>query len=359
MTTILDVRNVTKLYDQEVALDGLSIELKTNEYISLLGPSGSGKSTLLRVIAGFEKPDAGDIHLAGKSVTGVPAHRRGIGFVSQNFALFPHMSVFDNVAFGLRHREHEPVRDAGQVARRVNEMLDLVGLADLGDRGIGQISGGQKQRVALARTLVADPEIILLDEPLGALDANLRARMRVELRRIRRQLGITFMHVTGNEQEALAMGDRVAVLDNGRLAQVADPDTVYNQPASARVARFLNCYNIFEGRHGDDDQFRAGAASLPYPAAQGARTGPGAYCVRFDRIRVAPSMAPPRPGEAGVRARFITSEYSGPSVTYFFEGQGKKVLEVEYHLSHRQPEEFLPGGEYALLWSPDEALVYF
>ncbi len=358
MTTILDVKNVTKLYDGEVALDGLSVELQVNEYLSLLGPSGSGKSTLLRVIAGFEMSDAGDIHLAGESVAGVPAHKRGIGFVSQGFALFPHISVFDNVAFGLRHREDDPVRDEGDVARRVNEMLDLVGLADLGDRGINQISGGQKQRVALARTLVADPKIILLDEPLGALDANLRARMRIELRRIRQQLGITFMHVTGNEQEALAMGDRVAVLDNGRLAQVADPDTVYNQPASARVARFLNCYNMFEGRAGDDKQFCVGDASFPYPSPQDASIGPGTYCVRFDKIRVAPATAAPRPGEAGVRATFITSEYSGPSITYFFEGQGNKVLEVEYHLSHRQPEEFSPGSEYSLLWSPGDALVY-
>ena len=358
MTAILEIRNVTKLYGNELALDGLSVGLQANEYISLLGPSGSGKSTLLRIIAGFEKPDAGDIFLEGKSVAGIPAHKRGIGFVSQSFALFPHMSVFDNVAFGLRHREEEPVRDEGEIARRVNDMLDLVGLVDLGDRRISQVSGGQKQRVALARTLVADPKIILLDEPLGALDANLRSRMRAELRRIRQQLGITFMHVTGNDQEALAMGDRVAVLDSGRLIQVADPDTVYNRPASARVARFLDCYNMFEGRCEDGNRFIAGDTSFPCLATQGAQAGPGFYCVRFDKIRVVPASEAPQPGEVGVRATFITSEYSGPSVMYFFEGQGNKVLEVEYHLSHRQPEEFSLGGEYALLWSPGDALVY-
>jgi putative spermidine/putrescine transport system ATP-binding protein len=268
------------------------------------------------------------------------------------------MSVFDNVAFGLRYREDDPIRDEGTVTRRVNEMLDLVGLQDLGARGINQISGGQKQRVALARTLVADPKIILLDEPLGALDANLRARMRVELRRIRQQLGITFMHVTGNEQEALAMGDRVAVLDSGRLVQIADPDTVYNRPASARVARFLDCYNMFEGRSEGSASFIAGDASFPCLPSQGVQSGPGVYCVRFDRIRVAPASEEPRPDETGVRASFITSEYSGPSITYFFEGQGNKVLEVEYHLSHRQPDEFSAGKEYALLWSPADALVY-
>jgi len=359
MTAILQIKNVTKLYGNEVALDDLSVGLEANEYISLLGPSGSGKSTLLRVIAGFEKPDAGDILLEGNSLVGIPAHKRGIGFVSQSFALFPHMSVFDNVAFGLRHREDEPVRDEGEITRRVNEMLDLVGLVELGDRGINQISGGQKQRVALARTLVADPKIILLDEPLGALDANLRTRMRVELRRIRQQLGITFMHVTGNEQEALTMGDRVAVLDSGRLVQIADPDTVYNRPASARVARFLDCYNMFEGRCEDGERFIAGGSSFPYVPAEDAQAGPGIYCVRFDKIRVAPVSEASRPGEVGVRATFITSEYSGPSIMYFFEGQGSKVLEVEYHLSHRQPDEFSPGSEYSLLWSPGDALVYF
>jgi ABC-type Fe3+/spermidine/putrescine transport system ATPase subunit len=359
MTAILDLRNVTKVYDNGIALDDLSVELNTDEYISLLGPSGSGKSTLLRVIAGYEKPDSGDILLADESVVGVPAHKRGIGFVSQSFALFPHMSVFDNVAFGLRHREDDPVRDEGAVTRRVNDMLELVGLLELGDRNINQISGGQKQRVALARTLVADPKIILLDEPLGALDANLRARMRAELRRIRQQLGITFLHVTGNEEEALAMGDRVAVLDSGRLAQIADPDTVYNLPESARVARFLNCYNMFEGQRGDKNQFRIGNVSFPFSSTRDTGTGPGTYCVRFDKIRVAPATEAPRPGEAGVQATFITSEYSGPRITYFFAGQGNKVLEVEYHLGHRRPEEFSPGQEYSLLWSPEDALVYF
>ena len=170
-------------------------------------------------------PDEGEITLDGRNLTTVPAHERGIGFVSQGFALFPHLSVFDNVAFGLRYHAHAPLRDGAELRRRVLEILDMVGLAEFAQRQIQQLSGGQRQRVALARTLVVRPRLCLLDEPLGALDANLRQRMTAELRRIHASLGITFFHVTGNEMEALAMGDRVVVLDAGRILQVDAPDT--------------------------------------------------------------------------------------------------------------------------------------
>lgn len=344
MTAVLELDGVSKFFDGAAALDGLSMTLGENEYLSLLGPSGSGKTTLMRVICGFDRPDKGDVKLGGVSIVDRPAHQRGIGFVSQGFALFPHMTVFDNVAFGLRYREVGAVTDEKEVVRRVDEILGMVGLADLGGRNIAQVSGGQKQRVALARTLVTDPKVILLDEPLGALDANLRARMRTELRRIRQTMGISFMHVTGNEQEALAMGDRVAVLDSGRLAQIADPDDLYNRPMSPRVARFLNCYNIFSGRERE--------------SILGAPAGPGEYCIRFDKIHVDPAGGDLPAGKASLAARYITSEYSGPSIMYFFHGVGDKVLEVEYHLSHRQPEEFVAGKEYALQWDAQEALVF-
>lgn len=345
MTAVLELDGISKLYDGEAALDMLSLSLNENEYMSLLGPSGSGKSTLLRVISGFEKPETGEVLLNGKPITRMPAHQRGIGFVSQGFALFPHMTVFDNIAFGLRFREINPVTDAKEVDRRVGDMLELVGLAELWDRAISQISGGQKQRVALGRTLIADPKVILLDEPLGALDANLRARMRAELRRIRQKLGISFMHVTGNEQEALAMGDRVAVLDGGRLAQISDPDRLFNHPVSPRVARFLNCYNIFSGNE---------RAAIKGVEAKGT----GDHCIRFDKIQVAPATETPGEGKAGLNATFITSEYSGPSVMYFFKGADEKVLEVEYHLSHQRPEEFVSGKEYALQWEANNALTF-
>ena len=357
MSGALELRGISKSYAGKPALSDLSLTIERGEYLAMLGPSGSGKSTLLRIIAGFEPPDAGELVLNGRPLRGVGAHQRNIGFVFQNFALFPHLSVLENVAFGLRHRAKGAVAAAGESRRRAEAMLELVGLAGLGGRAVTQISGGQKQRVALARTLVTGPEIILLDEPLGALDANLRERMMIELRRIHRQLGISFLHVTGNEQEALAMGDRVSVLDGGRLAQLADPDTIYNRPASAAVARFLNCYNIFEGRI-ESGRFEGGGFALPCPSGVPPRADAAKYCIRFDRIRIAAEAAAAGTGEAAFRARYLASEYDGPTITYFFAPPGGGALEVEHHLSLNRPEEFEVNRDYALLWSVEDALVY-
>ncbi|MGF1624367.1 MAG: ABC transporter ATP-binding protein [Alphaproteobacteria bacterium] len=338
------------------ALEDLWLTVGDNEYLTLLGPSGSGKSVLLRAIAGFEQPEAGEILLHGESVLGRPAHLRNIGFVFQSFALFPHMSVFDNVAFGLTNRAVNPVTDPAEVTRRVGAMLDLVGLAGLGSRRTSQISGGQRQRVALARTLVTEPAIILLDEPLGALDANLRQRMQRELRRIRGQLGITFVHVTGNESEALAMGDRIAVMDRGRILQAGSPAEVYAGPANARVARFLNGFNIFEGRLDRPGAFIAAEGQLRAPAA-GGPLGPGAYAIRIDRMAVRPPESPLDEAEAGIDVTYVTSEYTGSTLMHFFLHGGGKVIEVEHHLSHRQPETYEPGAPYRLAWPADAGQV--
>ena len=246
-TADLVLDGVTRRYGAVTALDGVSFTAPANAYVTLLGPSGAGKTALLRLIAGFEQLHAGWITLGERRLDNVPAHQRGIGFVFQNFALFPHLSVRDNIAFGLRHRGQDAILDPVDLRARVAGMIELVGLAGLEDRSVDRISGGQRQRVALARTLVTEPRLVLLDEPLGALDANLRERMRDELRRIRARLGVTFLHVTGSETEALAMGDVMVVLDRGRVAQVDAPATVYGQPASPRVAGFLNCYNVFHG----------------------------------------------------------------------------------------------------------------
>ena len=350
---ILDIRGISKLYGGVPALDDLSLTVGDNEYLALLGPSGSGKSVLLRAIAGFEQPETGEILLHGESVLDRPAHLRGIGFVFQSFALFPHMTVFDNVAFGLTNRAVAPVTDAGEVKRRVGAMLDLVGLAGLGGRRSSQISGGQRQRVALARTLVTEPAIILLDEPLGALDANLRQRMQRELRRIREQLGITFVHVTGNENEALAMGDRIAIMDAGRMLQVGRPTDVYAAPANAQVARFLNSFNIFEGRLERPGEFVAAEGPLRAPPGAGP-AGPGAYAIRIDRMAVRPADSALGPTEAGIDVTYVTSEYAGSTLMHFFRHGDGKVIEVEHHLSHRQPEIFEPGSSYRLAW-PAEA----
>jgi len=356
MTEGLRLEGVVRRYGSHLALDDVTIEVPANAYVSLLGPSGSGKTVLLRVIAGFEPPDEGQIWFGGRRIDGVPAHMRGIGFVFQNFALFPHLTVHDNIAFGLRNRVAAPVTDRRVVAAKVAEMVGLVGLTGLEQRGVHQISGGQRQRVALARTLVTEPRLVLLDEPLGALDANLRLRMRAELRRIREQLGVSFLHVTGSESEALAMGDRVVVLNRGRVGQFTDPDSVYNQPASVSVARFLNCYNIFEGDLVDGRTF-VGPSTFPVAPGQ-PRPGTPAYCIRHDLIAIRAADMRPAGGEAGIPAVFIASEYSGNAVTYFFQLDNGQTVDVEAHLSHRAPEDLQTAQRYNLTWRADDALVF-
>ncbi len=350
---VLRLDGVTKAYGSKVALDGLSLSVPDNAYVALLGSSGSGKTVLLRTIAGFETLDRGTILLKGAPVGGVPAHRRNIGFVFQNFALFPHLNVFENVAFGLKNRtEDRP--DARSLDAKVEAIIGLVGLGGLERRAVNQISGGQRQRVALARTLVTEPQLVLLDEPLGALDANLRTRMCGELRRLRERLGVTFLHVTGSETEALAMGDQVIVLDEGRIAQVDTPDRVYTRPLDARVARFLNCYNLIEGRMGQGG-FEAEGRTLP--CAQVGPADVGVYAVRQDLITVLPQASSLPSARASLPATFVASEFSGPAVTSFFRLPGGAVVTVEAHRSHREPQPFEPGGTYDLTWKTEDALL--
>jgi spermidine/putrescine transport system ATP-binding protein len=349
--SIFRLEGVSKRYGSMVALDNINLAVDRNEYVSLLGPSGSGKTVLLRTIAGFELPDTGSIVVNGQDVTNLPAHLRGIGFVFQNFALFPHLTVADNVAFGLRNRANPLAQD--EVASRVNDVIKLVGLAGLEGRGTGQISGGQKQRVALARTLVTEPKLILLDEPLGALDANLRSRMRNELRAIRERLGVTFLHVTGSETEALAMGDRVVVLDHGRIAQFDAPDTVYGKPATPNVAMFLNRYNLFEGNI-KGSVFKSEFGDLAFKKRTEANHP--AYAIRYDRVAVGSETI--GKNDPGLSAQFVASEYLGSSIMYFFEAAGGKVIEVEHHLSNGAPKIFEPKKTYRLRWKPEDAIVF-
>lgn len=353
---LLRLDGIGKSYGARPALDQVTLCVGEDEYVTLLGPSGSGKTVLLRLIAGFEPQDDGTIHLRGERIDGVPAYRRGIGFVFQSFALFPHLSVYDNVAYALAHRAERPIADRRQLRSKVLAMLELAGLAGLEGRGVNQISGGQRQRVALARTLVTEPRLVLLDEPLGSLDANLRARMRAELRRIRAELGIAFLHVTGSESEALAMGDRIVVLDRGRIAQFDKPDTVYARPATARVARFLNCYNLLPGRIAGG-VFLSGRAKFPLGAAHRS-SGDPAYAIRQDLITIAPVEMLPALDEARLEAKYVTSEYTGAAALYFFELETGEVVEVENHFSHRAPQEFEPHRPYSLIWKTSDAVVF-
>jgi len=240
----VDLRGVSKSYDGKRVLDGLSLEVREGEFLAILGPSGSGKTTVMRLIGGFETPDAGQVRIAGADVTGLAPEQRPVNTVFQSYALFPHMSVRDNVAFGPR------MKGRNRAARRAkaDELLALVRLTEFADRHPTLLSGGMQQRVALARALANDPEVLLLDEPLGALDRKLRDQMQRELRRVQTELGATFVYVTHDQEEAFGMADRLAVMRDGRFVQIAPPAEVYDRPADLWVARFVGTVNTIEAR---------------------------------------------------------------------------------------------------------------
>jgi spermidine/putrescine transport system ATP-binding protein len=239
----VELRSLTKRYDESLAVDAINATINAGEFFSLLGPSGCGKTTTLRMIAGFVRPTAGEILLDGDDVAQVPPHKRNVHTVFQNYALFPHLSVFDNVAFGLKRKR--TAKD--ELRRRVEEAITLVELSGYGERRPSQLSGGQQQRVALARALVLRPAVLLLDEPLGALDAKIRKQLRVELKGLQEEVGITFVFVTHDQEEALSMSDRVAVMSKGKIEQIGTPAEVYEDPATVFVADFLGISNLMDG----------------------------------------------------------------------------------------------------------------
>ena len=269
---------LTAVYGETRAVDAITLEVARGELVALLGPSGCGKTTTLRMVAGFVEPAAGRVFVGDEEVTRLPAHRRNMGVVFQSYALFPHLTVLENVAFGLR------MRDVGTAERRrrAGEALELVALAHLRDRYPRQLSGGQQQRVALARALVIEPRVLLLDEPLSNLDAHLRAEMRGEIRRLQQRLSITTLFVTHDQEEALAMSDRVAVMDHGRLVEIGRPVELCDAPREPFTASFLGARTVVEGRS------EAGVFTAPGLTCQGAPAGASAIVLRAARLRLAP-----------------------------------------------------------------------
>jgi len=279
----VEIVDVTKRFGSTVAVDDVTIEVLPGEFLSLLGPSGCGKTTTLRLLAGFEQPDEGFIRISGEYVQGVPPYRRDVNTVFQHYALFPHMTVAENVAYGLRQKR---TRKA-DVGRRVGEALEMVKMTKLAKRRPRQMSGGQQQRVALARALVNKPSVLLLDEPLGALDRKLRQEMQIELKLLQNQLGITFVFVTHDQEEALSMSDRIAVMLDGRVEQLNGPNEIYENPSSAFVAGFIGQNNFLDGVLAGDGQLHADGVTV-VAHREGAGTAPG------------------RPGLAAVRPEAIT-----------------------------------------------------
>ncbi|HLN06357.1 MAG TPA: ABC transporter ATP-binding protein, partial [Acidimicrobiales bacterium] len=282
--------SLTKRFGEFVAVDAIDVQIPPGGFFSLLGPSGCGKTTTLRMIGGFEQPTSGQVLLDGRDMTGTPPSKRPVNTVFQSYALFPHLRVFDNVAFGLR-RQRVP---RAEVRQRVGEILELVQLGSLASRKPGQLSGGQQQRVALARALVVQPEVLLLDEPLGALDAKLRRELQLELKQLQNDVGITFAYVTHDQEEALTMSDRIAVLNRGRVEQAASPRELYEEPANAFVADFLGVSNLMEasviGPSGDGVEVRL-AEGITLDAHHGnlATRGATKVVIRPERIQVEPA----------------------------------------------------------------------
>ena len=243
MANLIEFSNIVQEFDNNIVLKGVNLQIEENEFVTLLGPSGCGKTTLLRILGGFLAPTQGKVIFDGKDITDVPAYKREINTVFQKYALFPHLNVYDNIAFGLKIKK-EP-KDI--IAQKVNRMLKLVGLEEYGKRAVTEMSGGQQQRVAIARALVNEPKVLLLDEPLGALDLKLRKEMQSELKRIQQRLGITFIFVTHDQEEALTMSDTIVVMNKGIIQQMGSPEDIYNEPANAFVADFIGESNIVDG----------------------------------------------------------------------------------------------------------------
>jgi putative spermidine/putrescine transport system ATP-binding protein len=312
--------SLTKHYGEVVAVAGIDLDIERGEFFTLLGPSGSGKTTTLRMIAGFEDPSGGRIELAGEDVSGVPPYDRAVNTVFQDYALFPHMTVGENVSYGLRIAR---VGKAERAERR-DEALEMVRLPDYGDRKPGELSGGQRQRVALARAIVNRPKVLLLDEPLGALDLKLREQMQVELKSIQGEVGITFVYVTHDQDEALTMSDRIAVFNEGRIEQVSPPVELYERPATEFVAGFVGVSNLLE-RDGSRFTIRPEKIQLVDPAAapNGLRTEAGriadvSYAGMVTRYTVAL--------DAGGELQLVRQNVEGTSVDEWRAEQGREVI---------------------------------
>jgi putative spermidine/putrescine transport system ATP-binding protein len=324
------LRGLTRRFGDVVAVNGVDLDVMDGEFLTLLGPSGSGKTTVLRMIAGFERPDAGTIELAGADVTQVPPYARDVNTVFQDYALFPHMTVQKNVEYGLKVKK---VPSAERVSR-AKDALDAVRLGAYGDRAPSQLSGGQRQRVALARALVNRPKVLLLDEPLGALDLKLREQMQVELKEIQRDVGITFVFVTHDQDEALTMSDRIAVFNEGNIAQLGSPSEVYEHPATSFVAGFVGTSNLLESA-----------------AAEAVLGRPGTWSVRPEKIRVIGVEEQVPDGAHAVRGTVREVVYVGMSTRFVVDLEvGGSLMAVQQNSDMATDLGHLRGQQVLLTW---------
>jgi ABC-type Fe3+/spermidine/putrescine transport system ATPase subunit len=343
---VLELEKLTKKYNGAAAVDGLDLSVKDGEMTALLGESGCGKTTTLRMVAGFIRPDSGAVLIDGKNVSGIPAYKRNVGVFFQNYALFPHLSVYDNVAFGLKLQK----LSRGEIKSKAAQMLELVKLTGLEERFPRELSGGQQQRVALAMALVTRPKLLLLDEPLSNLDAKLREEMQTELRRIQRELGITAIIVTPDQEEAISMADRVAVMRRGRIVQIGTPEEIYENPAGAFVADFMGFSNFFDGivgdKEGDYIQVRCGTWVLKVlpgrcPFAPGTAVK---LAIRPENIAI---------GGASLPGKIESLTYRGSVTRIEVSGLLGKTIFV--HTKEYSGER---SGDLGLAFPPEKLLVF-
>jgi spermidine/putrescine transport system ATP-binding protein len=356
----VDVRleRVTKQFNEIKAVDDLELDIQNGEFFSMLGPSGCGKTTTLRMIGGFEEPSAGIVYLSGQDVTGLPPYKRDVNTVFQSYALFPHLDVYENVAFGLRRKKVEK----SAIRERVIDALHLVDLPGFEKRKTSQLSGGQQQRVALARALVNHPQVLLLDEPLGALDLKLRKQMQLELKRIQSEVGITFIYVTHDQEEAMTMSDRLAVMRHGRIEQIGHPVEVYEDPQTEFVAGFLGASNLIDGEVKDRAGNMAtllldGGNSIQVPVERVHGTDRMVKAgVRPEKIRVQQDQGEPESGWNAIAGTLRVATFIGVSHQYTIDlPTGRTMTAFEQNLGNENPPR--QGDRVRLVWRPEHTFV--
>jgi spermidine/putrescine transport system ATP-binding protein len=363
MSDDADIRleSVTKRFGEHTAVDDLTLSIPQGAFYALLGPSGCGKTTTLRMIGGFEDPTAGKVYLGGDEVTQFPPYKRDVNTVFQSYALFPHLSVERNVAFGLERKKIS----RSEVKSRVNEALDMVQLGNLGRRKPAQLSGGQQQRVALARALVNRPRALLLDEPLGALDLRLRKQLQIQLKRIQREVGITFVHVTHDQEEAMSMADTIAVMSDGKIEQAGGAADLYERPSTEFVANFLGVSNLVDARvraaqNGHSTVETHDGATLHVPTD---RIGPhGTDAVRIgvrpEKVTLSPAGQSVGEGRNVLRGTVVVASFLGTSIQYVIKAAGGEELTVfAQNLDGAEPESLGAGREVQLAWDPQHTFV--
>ncbi|MBM3294802.1 MAG: ABC transporter ATP-binding protein [Candidatus Aminicenantes bacterium] len=353
MGEFLEFRDVAKAFGPIQAVDGVSLEIKKGEFFSLLGPSGCGKTTMLRLAAGFETPDRGRVFLDGADITGLPPNRRRVNTIFQSYALFPHLSVWDNIAFGLEVAK----RPKAEIRREVEAMLRLIQMEDQAGKKPGQLSGGQKQRVAVARALVNKPQVLLLDEPLAALDLKLRQRMLIELDMIHDEVGITFLYVTHDQGEAMSLSDRIAVMDQGRIEQIGTPAEIYEAPRTSFVAAFIGDTNFLESEVADglDGEYcRLRISGFPDVVAyndKGIRPGhPVFLSVRPEKIRISRDRPLPDTRINVAPAKVEDVIYLGPTTKYWVRAGGQRVLVLRQHFRFFLDEKPIRWKDDVWIW---------